>query len=439
MPKFRDRLYHAWSAFNGRDHPVSVQSGPVSNYRPDRTTLTRGNERSIITAIYNRIALDVSAVPIKHVRLDQQGRYLSDIRSGLNECLTLSTNTDQTSRAFIQDVVLSMFDEGCVAIVPTDTDINPNNSSSFDILAMRVGQIMEWRPKAVKVRVYNEATGKREDIILAKHAVAIVENPFYAVMNQANSTLNRLLRKIAIKDQLDDKLASKKLNMIIQVPYDTHSDMRRKRAQDRITDFENQLERSEYGIAYADATENITQLNRPLENDINDEIASLTDLLYSQLGITQAVMNGTASEEEMIHYTASTVEPILHAITQELKRKFLTKTARTQGQSIEFYKNSFKLVTLEKLAVAAGTLSQNAIVTANEIRSEIGLPPSDDPRSDMPINNMINPVDQDPNMIDPNAMDPMEQDPSMMMPYEEEQQGYPPEEPFYEDPYSEQY
>lgn len=397
MPKFTDRLQHAWSAFLNRSptSPSHMDLGPSSSHRPDRYRLTMGNDRSIVSAMYNRIAMDVASRPIRHVRVDQNGSFLEDIDSGLNEVLTLSANTDQTSRAFFQDVVMSMFDEGCVAIVPTDTTIDPTLTSGFDIQALRVGQILEWYPKDVRVRVYNELTGMKEDITLPKKTVAIVENPLYAVMNEPNSTVKRLISKLNLLDSIDRQSSSGKLDLIIQLPYVIKSEAKRQQAEMRKKDIEDQLFNSTYGIAYTDATEKITQLNRPAENNLMAQITYLTTLLYSQLGLTESVFNGTADEKEMLNYINRTVEPILSAIADEMKRKFLSKTARTQKQSIEYFIDPFKLVPVANLADIADKFTRNEILSSNEIRAIVGFKPADDPRADALVNKnmpMDNPV-----------------------------------------------
>lgn len=365
-------------------------SGMSYSYRPDRPRLTRGNERSIVTSVYNRIALDTSAISIRHVRLDENDRYLEDIKSKLNECLTIEANIDQTSRAFIQDVVMSMLDEGCVAIVPVDTTFDPNVTSSYDILTMRTGKILEWRPQHVKVRLYNDRTGVKEEVVVPKSTVAIIENPLYSVMNEPNSTMQRLIRKLNLLDVVDEQSSSGKLDLIIQLPYVIKTEARRLQAENRRKDIENQLAGSKYGIAYTDGTERITQLNRSVENNLMKQIEYLTNLLYSQLGITQSVMDGTADEKTMLNYTNRTIEPIVSAIVDEMKRKFLTKTARSQQQSIKFFSDPFKLVPVNDLAEIADKFTRNEIMTSNEIRQIVGMKPSDDPRADELKNANIN-------------------------------------------------
>ncbi len=378
---FGSRLKHAWNAFLNKD-PTTSSPGSGSYYRPDRPRFTRGNEKTIVTAVYNRIAIDVAAVSIRHVRLDENGRYTEDIASGLNECLTLNANLDQTGRALIQDAVMSMIDEGCVAIVPVDTTINPTVSGSFDISSLRTGKIVDWYPQHVKVRIYNEKTGNKEEVVLPKRSVAIIENPLYAVMNEQNSTLQRLVRKLNLLDFVDDRNSSGKLDLIIQLPYVIKTDARRKQAEDRRKDIENQLAGSKYGIAYTDGTERITQLNRPVENNLMSQIEYLTSTLYSQLGITQSVMDGSADEKTMLNYNNRTIEPILSAIADEMKRKFLTKTARTQGQSIMFFRDPFKLVPVNDIAEIADKFTRNEVLTSNEVRQIVGMKPSEDPKAD---------------------------------------------------------
>lgn len=377
------RLKHAWNAFLNRDPTYYSRSiGPGYSLRPDRPRLSRGNERSIVTAIFNRIAMDVAEVNIKHCRLDENGRYIKDMRTGLNDCLNLEANIDQTGRAFIQDVVMSMLDEGCVAIVPIDTTFDPKSTNSYDILSMRTGKILDWYPAHVKVRVYNDKTGEKEDLILPKKQVAIIENPLYAVVNEPNSTMQRLIRKLSLLDVTDEQTASGKLDLIIQLPYIIKTDARREQAEKRRKDIESQLSEGKYGIAYTDGTEKITQLNRSVENNLMKQIEYLTSMVYSQLGMTQTVMDGTADEKTMLNYNNRTIEPIISAIVDEMKRKFLTKTARSQLQSISFFRDPFKLVPVSEIAKIADTFTRNEIMTSNEIRQVIGMKPSDDPRAD---------------------------------------------------------
>lgn len=396
---FGSRLKHAWNVFRSRDPTSEFRDTGASYYnRPDRPRFTRGNERSITTSVLNRIALDASAIDILHVRLDKNGRFLEEINSGINNCLTLSANTDQTGRAFKQDVVMSMLDEGCVAIVPTDTTMNPKVTDSYDIETMRVGKIIQWRPQHVQVRLYNEQTGKKEEIWLPKKMVAIVENPLYAVMNEPNSTMQRLIHKLGLLDITDEQTASGKLDLIIQLPYVIKTDARRQQAENRRKDIEMQLAGSKYGIAYTDGTEKITQLNRSLENNLMKQVEYLTNQLYSQLGITQTILDGTADEKTMLNYYSRTIEPIVSAIADEMKRKFLTKTARTQNQSIEFFRNPFKLVPVNDIAEIADKFTRNEIMTSNEIRQIVGMKPSDDPKADELRNSNIAETKEDPSM-----------------------------------------
>lgn len=386
-----DRLQHAWNAFRNPDMGYRYQDyGTSSYYRPDRIIPSRGNERTITTSVYNRIALDTAAINIMHARLDDNGRYKEQITSGLNECLTLRANIDQTSKAFLQDVVMSMMDEGVVAIVPVDTTIDPTKSNSFDIQTMRTGQIIEWYPKHVKVRVYNDRTGLKEEVLLPKESVAIIENPLYAVINEPNSTMQRLVRKLNLLDVIDEQSGSGKLDLIIQLPYVIKSEARRIQAENRRKDIENQLAGSKYGIAYTDGTERITQLNRPVENNLMKQIEYLTSMLYSQLGITQSILDGTADEKTMLNYYNRTIEPIITAIVDEIKYKFLTKTARTQMQDIVYFRNPFKLVPINELAEISDKFTRNEIASSNEIRQIIGWKPSDDPGADELRNKNLN-------------------------------------------------
>lgn len=387
---FGDRLRHAWNAFFNKDPTMrNVDLGMSYGYRPDRTRFSRGNERTIVTSIYNRIALDVASLQIKHVKLDENARFSEEIKSSLNECLTLSANTDQTSRAFWQDAVISMFDEGVVALVPVDTTDDPTITGAFDIHSLRTGQILEWYPQHVKVRVYNEKNGKKEEIVMPKSRVAIIENPLYTVINEPNSTMQRLIRKLAMLDAVDEQSSSGKLDLIIQLPYTIKTDTRRQQADNRRKDIEAQLTGSKYGIAYADATEKITQLNRPLENNLLKQVEYLTSMLYGQLGLTQSIMDGSADEKVMLNYYNRTIEPIVAAIVDELKRKFLTKTARTQGQSILFFRDPFRLVPVGSIAEIADKFTRNEIMTSNEIRQVIGMKPSSDPKADQLLNSNI--------------------------------------------------
>lgn len=391
---FGSRLKHAWDVFRNREPTYGYRDiGPGYGYRPDRPRLTRGNEKSTVTAIYNRIALDVAQLDISHCKVDDDGRFVSEMDSALNNCLTLEANLDQTSRAFMQDIVLSMFDEGCVAIVPveTDTDLEHN---SFKIYSMRVGKIVEWYPKHVKVRVYNENTGRQEEIVLPKHGVGIVENPLYAVINEPNSTMQRLIRKLSLLDLVDEQSSAGKLDLIIQLPYVIKTEARKKQADQRRKDIEDQLNGSKYGIAYADGTEKIVQLNRPVENNLMKQIEYLTNLLHSQLGITQSILDGSADEQTLLNYYSRTIEPIISAIVDEMKRKFLTKTARTQNQTIAFFRDPFKLVPVNQIADIADKFTRNEIMTSNEIRQVIGMRPSKDPKADELRNSNLNHPDE---------------------------------------------
>ena len=386
-----NRLKHGWNAFvNNRDPTYMPDLGVSYSYRPDRPRLTRGNERSIVTSVYNRIALDASAIDILHCKLDDDNRFVSVIPSKLNNCLSLDSNIDQTGRAFKQDIVMSMLDEGCVAIVPTDTSFNPEVTGSFDIETMRTGKILEWYPAHVKVRVYNEKTGNKEDIILSKNSVSIIENPLYAVINEPNSTMQRLIRKLSLLDVTDEQTASGKLDLIIQLPYVIKTEARRQQAEARRKDIEMQLAGSKYGIAYTDGTERITQLNRSVENNLMKQVEYLTNLLFSQLGITQTILDGTADEKTMLNYYSRTIEPIVSAIVDEMNRKFLTKTARTQKQKILFFRDPFKLVPINDIAEIADKFTRNEILTSNEIRQMVGFKPSKDPKADQLINSNLN-------------------------------------------------
>lgn len=386
-----ERIRHAWNAFFNRDPTTYIRQdiGMSYSYRPDRVRFSRGNERSIVTSVYNRIALDVAAINIQHCQLDENGRYKESRDSSLNTCLNLEANIDQTGRAFIQDVVMSMLDEGCVAIVPVDTDRDPEVTGSFDILSMRTGKIIDWYPSHVKVRVYNDRTGQKENIILPKKSVGIIENPLYAVMNEPNSTMQRLIRKLNLLDAIDEQSGSGKLDLIIQLPYVIKTEARRQQAEARRKDIEMQLAGSKYGIAYTDGTERITQLNRPVDNNLLKQIEYLTSMLFSQLGITQSVMDGTADEKTMLNYNNRTVEPIISAIVDEMKRKFLTKTARTQSQSISFFRDPFRLVPVNDIAEIADKFTRNEIMTSNEIRQVVGMKPSNDPKADQLVNSNI--------------------------------------------------
>lgn len=390
MPSFTTRLQHAWNAFFGRDAPTQADYGPSYGYRPDRRLLRRSSDKSIATAIYNRIAMDVASVGIKHVRVDQNERYIEEIKSGLDNCITLDANIDQTGRAFIHDAVLSMLDEGCVALVPIDTSLDPMVSGSYDIQTIRVGKIVGWYPEYVRVEVYNKKTGRREEIVLPKKVCAIIENPLYSVINEPNSTMQRLIRKLNLMDALDEQASSGKLDLIIQLPYVIKTEQRRAQAEKRRKDIEQQLAGSKYGIAYTDGTEKITQLNRSLENNLLNQIEFLTNQLYNQIGLTEDVFNGTANEQAMLNYNNRTIEPILSAICDEMTRKFITKTARTQGQRIKFFNEPFKLVPVEKLADIADKFTRNEILSPNEIRGIVGFKPVEDPEADELRNRNIN-------------------------------------------------
>lgn len=408
---FLTRLKNGWNVFMDREDRRYIPVGNAYSYRPDRVRMTRGNERSIITSVFNRIALDCSSVGIQHVRLDNNDRYLSQMDTPLNSCLTLETNLDQTPRAFIQDVVMSLFDEGCVALVPIDTDRNPEDGS-FDIYSIRVCKILEWFPDKIRVRAYDERTATKKDIIVSKRTTAIIENPLYVVVNEPNSTLQRLIRKLNLLDVIDEQSGSGKLDLIIQLPYTIKTESRRQQAEIRRKDIENQLLGSKYGIAYTDATERITQLNRPVENNLMKQIEYLTSMLYSQLGITQSVLDGTADEKTMLNYNNRTIEPIMSAIVDEMKRKFLTKTARTQKQSIVFFRDPFRLVPVNDLAEIADKFTRNEIMTSNEIRQIVGMKPSDDPKADELRNSNISQskeVDEKIDVIEPKSKDKEEE------------------------------
>ena len=388
----RDRLQHAWNAFvyNDNNYVDPQNLGGLSTFKPDRVHFSRGVERSIVTSVYNRLALDVSSIAIKHVRLDENGRFKEEVDSGLQNCLNVEANIDQTGRAFLQDVVMSMLDEGCVAIVPVDTTIDPAKSGSYEINTMRTGKILEWYPAHVRVRVYNDKRGIHEEIVLPKSAVAIIENPLYAVINEPNSTMQRLIRKLNLLDVVDEQTSSGKLDLIIQLPYVIKSEARRKQAEERRKDIEMQLAGSKYGIAYTDGTERITQLNRPAENNLMKQVEYLTSMLYSQLGLTQSIMDGSADDKTMLNYYNRTVEPILAAITDEIKRKFLTKTARSQRQTIMYFRDPFKLTPVLDLAEIADKFTRNEIMTSNEIRQIVGMKPADDPSADELRNKNLN-------------------------------------------------
>lgn len=377
------RLKSAWNAFRNKDPTRSWWDvGGSYSYRPDRMRFSRGNERSIVTAVFNRIAVDAATISMQHVRLDEEDRFLETMNTGLNNCLTLDANLDQTGRAFIQDVVASMLDEGCVAIVPVDTDDEPEVADGWNILTLRTGKILEWHPAHVRVRVYNEQTGEGEDILLPKAMTGIVENPFYAVMNEPNSTMQRLIRKLNLADRVDDQIGSDKLDLIIQLPYVVKGEIKRRQAETRRADVERQLANSKYGIAYVDAAERITQLNRPVENTLTKQVEYLTSMLYGQLGITQSILDGTADDKTMLNYYTRTIEPILSAVADEMKRKFLTPKARSDHQSIAFFRDPFKLVPVNDIAEIGDKLTRNEILSPNDIRQKIGMKPSKDPKSD---------------------------------------------------------
>lgn len=391
------RFKNAWNAFRNREPTKVFQDiGYGYSYRPDRFHLTRGNERSIVTSVYNRIALDVAAIDIRHVQLDAEGRFCDVVQSGLNNCLSTEANLDQTGRAFIQDAVMSMMDEGCIAIVPVDTDDDPDDTTGYQILSMRVGRIRDWYPKHIRVELYNEETGRKQDIVVPKSTVAIVENPLYAVINEPNSTMQRLIRKLNLLDAVDEQSSSGKLDLIIQLPYVIKTEARRKQAEKRRKDIEQQLAGSKYGIAYTDGTERITQLNRSLENNLMKQIEYLTSMLYSQLGITQSILDGTADDKTMLNYYNRTIEPIIAAIVDEMKRKFLSKTARSKNKSIKFFRDPFKLVPVADLAEISDKFTRNEIATSNEIRQVIGWKPSDDPKADELRNSNLSQPNESP-------------------------------------------
>ena len=395
-----NRLKHAFNAFMNRDPTYYRNIGSGYSIRPDRPRLSRGNERSIVTSIFNRIAIDVSNIDIKHCRLDNNGRFIEEIDSGLNNCLSLEANIDQTGRAFIQDIVMSMLDEGCVAIVPVDTTLNPKITNSYDILSMRTGKIIEWYPAHVKVRVYNDKTGEKEDIILPKKQVGIIENPLYAVVNEPNSNMQRLIRKLSLLDVTDEQTASGKLDLIIQLPYAVKSDLRKRQADDRVKAIEDQLATNKYGIAYIDGTEKVTQLNRSVENNLLKQIEYLTGMAFSQIGITQSILDGSADEKTMLNYYNRTIDPIISVIVDEMKRKFLTKTARSQQQSILYFRDPFKLVPVNDIAEIADKFTRNEIMTSNEIRQIVGMKPSNDPKADELRNSNISQSKEENSMID---------------------------------------
>lgn len=406
---FGSRLQHAWNAFvNNRDPTSAYRNYYGESYalRPDRPRLTRGNERTIVTSIFNRIALDVAAVSFKHCRLDENDRYQEVIDSGLNRCLNLEANLDQHGRAFIQDVVMSMLDEGCVAIVPVDTTMDPKVTGSYDILSMRTAKILKWYPKHVQVRVYNDRTGKKEELVLPKSMVSIIENPLYAVINEPNSTMQRLMRTLALMDSVDEQCSSGKLDMIIQLPYVIKTKARQDQAEARRKAIEEQLSDSKFGIAYTDGTERITQLNRPLENNLLKQVEYLTSMLYSQLGLSQSILDGTADEKTMLNYINRTIEPIAAAIVDELKRKFLTKTARSQGQTVAYFRDPFRLVPVNDIAEIADKFTRNEILTSNEIRQLIGMKPFNDPKADELRNSNISQPNEYPSTQPGDSVNP---------------------------------
>lgn len=407
---FFDRLQHGWNAFiNNRDPTYNWRDyGSSYAVRPDRPVFTRGNERTIATSIFTRIALDVAAISIRHIKLDDNGRFKEYVNSSFDKCLTTEANLDQTGRAFIMDVVMSMLDEGCVAIVPVDTTLDPKKTKSYDILSMRTAKILEWYPKHVKVHLYNDQTGKKEDAILPKDTVAIIENPLYAVVNERNSTMQRLIRKLALLDAIDEQSGSGKLDLIIQLPYVIKTDARRQQAETRRKDIEMQLAGSKYGIAYTDGTERITQLNRPLENNLLKQIEYLTSTLHGQLGFHQTILDGTADEKTMLNYNNRTIEPIISAIVDEMKRKFLSKTARSQLQTVAFFQEPFRLVPVANLAEIADKFTRNEIMTSNEIRQIIGMRPSNDPKADQLVNSNISQPDQEQKPTEKVIDDPKE-------------------------------
>ena len=384
------RLKRAWNAFTNRYPTGGYKSiGPGYSLSPRRPRLSRGNEKSIVNAVLTRIAMDAAAIDIKHCRLDKNGRYLEDIDSPLNDCFNLSANIDQTGRAFKLDAYLSLLDEGCIALVPIDTTDNPDDTNSYDINSMRVCKILDWYPRHVRVLAYNDRTGEKEELVMPKSQVAIIENPAYSVMNEPNSTMQRLKKKLSLLDATDEQSASGKLDLIIQLPYAVKGELRRQQAEERRKDIEDQLMNGKYGIAWTDGTEKITQLNRSVENNLMKQIEYLTNLFYSQLGVTQSVMDGTADEKTMLNYNNRTIEPLVAAVVDEVKRKFLTKTARTKGQSISYFTDPFKLVPVDNIAEIADKFTRNEIMTSNEIRQIIGMKPSDDPKADQLINSNI--------------------------------------------------
>lgn len=396
MPKFLERFQNAWNAFLSRSPtPQTYYDYGWTGWRPDRVRLTRGNNRTVVASIYNRIALDCAMIDLHHVQCDEDGHYKDVIHGGLDDCLSYSANLDQTGRAFILDVVMSMFDEGVVAVLPVECSDNPNYTNKYDILSVRTARITAWYPRAVRLDVYNEAVGRREEIVIPKNQVAIIENPLYSIMNEPNSTLQRLIRKLSLLDYVDEQTSSGKLDLIIQLPYIIKTEARRQQAEIRRKDIERQLSGSKYGIAYTDGTERITQLNRGVENNIWTEVKDLTAELYNQLGLTESVFNGTAKEEEMINYYNRTVDPILSAIAEEMERKFISRDARSDGQSIRYFRNPFRLIPVSALAEIADKMTRNEILSSNEIRTQIGYRPSDDPAADELRNSNLNRSDNE--------------------------------------------
>ena len=394
-PTLMTRIKNSWNAFRNRDPTMFYNEPGMSyTYRPDRPRFTRGNERTIATSVFNKIAMDVAAVDIRHCRIDENGRYIEDMKTDFNECLTLEANIDQTHRAFRQEAVMSMFDEGVIAIVPIETKGDPILSTSFDIKSMRTGKIIEWLPRSVKIEVYNDQTGRKEKITMPKKSVAIVENPLYSVINEPNSTFKRLVRKMALLDAIDEQSASGKLDLIIQLPYAVKGELKQQQADKRRDAIVDQL-RGPYGIAYIDGTEKITQLNRPIENNLTKQIENLTNTFYSQIGITSTIMDGTADEQTMLNYNNRTIEPIVSAIVDAMKRSFLSKTARTQGQTIMAFRDPFKLVPINNIAEIADKFTRNEILTSNEVRQIIGFKPSKDPKADQLVNSNISQSKQD--------------------------------------------
>ena len=386
----KSRVQNAWNALMNKDPTYTFNPpGTTSYHRPDRTRLSRGNERSIVTSVINRIALDVAAIDIKHCRLDKDERYIETINSGLNECFNLEANIDQSGKAFMQDIVMSAFDEGCIAMIPVDTTANPEKTSSYDILTMRTGKILQWKPEHVRIQLYNDRTGNKEEIWIHKRNVGIVENPLYSVVNEPNSTMKRLIRKLNILDYIDEQSGSGKLDLIIQLPYVVKSEARRQQAEERRSAIEQQLSGSKYGIAYVDGTERVTQLNRPLENNLMKQIEYLTAMLWSQLNMTQSIMDGTADDKTMLNYYNRTIQPFVQTIVDEVNRKFLTRTARSQGQLMKAFRDPFKLVPVNDMAEIADKFTRNEIMTSNEIRQVIGMKPSDDPKADKLVNSNI--------------------------------------------------